>query len=1158
MVEPFAAGLLSTFFPGRAYLKQTSASVVRTIGVSNRPSLAANFFTPTARGAKGKTNVVNSNCHVWDSREWACSASRHSIWCPGKIYLLLNVLINNSLFDKAAMRPLMLEEQSQQTRPSSVRRTSQSTRDRLRHSSRRLSSELRANQRRHVSQSSSFTGGQSKTLTADPSLNSSKPLDRFRKNLERSSLPLQPNFDEMLETSLRDVEELLPALPKTELIELLRTLADKLDELLYPPNGDALRIRTWGRRLERLCRLLPSTQSKYSPKQALITRAQAMTGILIPSIAYLNSIKKWDEYNFHAAGTVILAVAFHQDLFRSLKFILIENPFLSDSPHSYIDNIIHILLSRTHNVLAVIPRALRENWSIGQMKNLGFYLLLTNRDPKVLMDIITELQANNIAVNRRQILKTSNILAATKDLTTAQQLYDSIPPTEDYQYIHTGIYLAAREGNSKQAQTLFDKLKARGEFDKRDIRNLLLSYAEEGRVRDIVQVFDEYFPKNDEGRRLNQPDAHHYSIAMLAHARDGDSDAVIAWLEDMQRSGVQPNNYTFTSVIQAFSKTNDLQGISDVFSKMRKLGARPDVATYTILIGLFADRKDSESAESLYKSACEDGIIPDIRMTRSLMDAHIASGSLKGATRVFDYLSSQPRTSRYLPIEVYNIVIKAHVLIGAPFRVVSKLFFRIKDMELDPDKYTYSLLVMSACDSGQLRMATDIYYEMVRKEEADPSVSLVSPHVLTMIMAAFLRQGNKTQAKEMYNEMIDRGIQPTSTTYGAIVRSYGNEGTPESLQIAEDFIKRLVSVPKEDRKWDKEDSKGKPALVQLYGPLLHANALKRNVDECERLYGEYLEAGGKPTIAMLSHVLEAYRRSGDIEGALAIWPHITELASTAIFNADLPDQTFTSRPPGIQLPLSIYIDALSYAGLHTEVALVWRNLYKNGQRFDSHNWNHFAISLIRAGQLLPAFEIIEKVLLRHLDAIDRDAETPMEERDRNPTSPLSDQTDSNPTDPEVVIAGVPLQRTLQSIAQLRMHGTERRLRAMERFADALPLDMLLEEAPDDNFIHPLQMLQKITPTWNVWRPHFSVMRTFLVAYMLLERGYVIRPVRRGELTRDNIADVDFNQRDDDAARDILKSLKETCPDAVAFIKSFQFEEQKRLGLITFERMYSWR
>jgi pentatricopeptide repeat protein len=183
------------------------------------------------------------------------------------------------------------------------------------------------------------------------------------------------------------------------------------------------------------------------------------------------------------------------------------------------------------------------------------------------------LQANNIDVNRTQMLKTCNTLAVTKDFTSAQQLYDSIPPADDYQYLHAGIYLAARAGNSKKAQTLFNRLKVVGGLDNKDIRNLLLSYAEEGHSREVVRVFDEYFPKNDQEQRLNEPNVHHYSIAMLAHARDGDSDAVITWLKDMQRTGVQPNNYIFSTTIQAFSKNNDLQGLSDVFSKMRKVGA---------------------------------------------------------------------------------------------------------------------------------------------------------------------------------------------------------------------------------------------------------------------------------------------------------------------------------------------------------------------------------------------------------------------------------------------------------------------------------------------------------------------------------------------------------------------------------------------------------
>ena len=781
-------------------MMQTSASVMRTIGASNRPSLAANFITATARGDKSKTNIINFNCHVWHRRTWLST------------------------------REL----------------------ERLRQSSRRLTSEHRANQRRHVSQFSSFTGDQPKTLTTDSFLDSSEsePLERFRKTLEPSSLPLKPDFDETLETSLRDVEEVLPLLPENELIELLRAFADKLDEILYPPRGDASRIRIWGKRLEELCRLLPSPPSEQLPKQALIIRAQAMMGMFFPAIDYVNSIENWDVHNLHAAGTVILAVACHRDLFLSLQLILIETPRLSSSADPHIDHIIQILLSRTPIVSSVISRAVQENWPIEKIKKLGYLLLSNKRDPNVLSGIVRELEANNVGVSLslNQLPQKTESLLLTNDITTAEKLYDC-------QYIHTGIYLAAGAGNSKHAQTLFDKLKARGEIDKRDIKNLLFSYAEEGNLREVYRVFDECFPKNDEGRRLNEPDVHHYSVAILANARVGDFDAVITWLKDMKRSGLRFNNfYAFPTVIRALSKTNNLEDVLVVFYKMRKLGMKSNIHVYTILLQLHADGKDSEGAESLFKLACKDGIIPDIRMTQLLMDALAASGSLEfGAVRVINYLTT---TSRYLPISVYNVLLKMHVSMGAPFDVVFRLFSKLKTMQL-VNKDTYSLLVNSACESGRPRMATNIYYEMVKEEQANPTVSLGSAHVLSMIMSAFLRQDNKVQAKEISDHMIKRGIQPSGLTYEELVRSYVKEGTPESLRSAEEFIKSLVSDPKVDRNWDKDESKRNP--VDLYSYLLKFYGLQRNVDECERLYGDYLRAGGLHTVSMLSYVLMAYR-----------------------------------------------------------------------------------------------------------------------------------------------------------------------------------------------------------------------------------------------------------------------------------------------------------
>ena len=148
---------------------------------------------------------------------------------------------------------------------------------------------------------------------------------------------------------------------------------------------------------------------------------------------------------------------------------------------------------------------------------------------------------------------------------------------------------------------------------------------------------------------------------------------------------------------------------------------------------------------------------------------------MEGATRFFDYLGSQPRTIQCLPLEVYNIVIEAHVWNGAPFSVVSRLFFKLKQMKIFPDKNSYSLLVKSTCRAGRLHTATDIFNEMVGEVEANPSDSLISVHILTMIMSAFLRQRNRLQAKEICDEMIKRGMQLSVVTYAKLSSHIGRE-----------------------------------------------------------------------------------------------------------------------------------------------------------------------------------------------------------------------------------------------------------------------------------------------------------------------------------------------------------------------------------------------
>lgn len=97
----------------------------------------------------------------------------------------------------------------------------------------------------------------------------------IRSLFEKSPLSMGSNFYEMLENPLgRLRSKLLPGLRETEMIELLRALADRLDELLYPPDrSTSYPYMVW----KTDCFLHHFQCICHLPQQALITRASALS-----------------------------------------------------------------------------------------------------------------------------------------------------------------------------------------------------------------------------------------------------------------------------------------------------------------------------------------------------------------------------------------------------------------------------------------------------------------------------------------------------------------------------------------------------------------------------------------------------------------------------------------------------------------------------------------------------------------------------------------------------------------------------------------------------------------------------------------------------------------------------------------------------------------
>ncbi|KAG5654603.1 hypothetical protein H0H81_011578 [Sphagnurus paluster] len=788
----------------------------------------------------------------------------------------------------------------------------------------------------------------------------------------------------------------------------------------------------------------------------------------------------------------------------------------------------------------------REDWTERQREAVGCFFIEAlcyasmAREARAMLLKMQELRMQ-IPLNYK--LTTIRTLSQQSSLLGyAIDMFSAVPTSQrTLPYFQLGLYIYARQGNIELAQQFFNNVLTRSDPDPEDISSLIRSHAVAGDLQTAATVFNDYFPMDADGQRQPSPQLTHYHPILHACSTNGDQAGMTFWLQDMANAGLVPDQYIYTIIINSYAAAGDMDSVHLVLQQMRDAGVQPNVVTYTIILTLLAHRKDVVSADVLFRTALKEGVAPDTRMMVALMNAHVEAGSWKGVIRTYDYIAS--RRKSLLSVEVFNCLMKAYVLMGSPFAVVYKLFKRLEQTNSKPDAFTYSLLVQSACDAGLMNVASDIYYDIEERALEGPGNLDVNVYILTILMAGFLRQDDKVRAKAVYDEMCERGIQPTPITFSTLLKAYGNERSAESMQYAEDFVKSLVAVPEEERTWRKPKYDSKTALQHLYAPVIAAYGKMEKPEDVTRLLQEMSDADAAPSLGIMSALLDIHRRNFNIEGVLDLWPKIyhmgLELSKKDWFvnSKDVKD-TRDVRGNILCVPLSIYIDALSAAGRHAEIVHTWTEFRKQGFSFDSHNWNHLVVALVRAGQPQRAFEIVERVLLPLQEL---SLQTP-QPRDPRPTSPLL--SDSQVRKGDNVLD--------EPSSEPPMHRENRRLFASKvSTARVSHIENFDEEGPSDDVACHLDILQQVSPSWGTWRPHNAALTVLLTAINRLSSGVLVKPVMphvEGDL------DPDLDERPE--AREVLNAIYRDCPKTVSLVLDHEEREKQRLGS-DYDQEYNW-
>jgi len=957
------------------------------------------------------------------------------------------------------------------------------------------------------------------------------------------------NFEELNEAFVAaKAIDAFASLPEAELLKIAESLADRVDWFCacqaYPDV-----IRKWGERLRDLCSSIQNKKQNVSWASRLEV-LDYRTLAFIGELDHVKSYVKGEEVSVKsrrvAYTSLVLAMASHSGLDKVLKYLFCSGVNPPQSPESILG--FSKLLSESPDLGDALRVAKRwERHQQSAMLSTVLDAVIGAKGYRAAVKVIERMRTIGIEPLSNSVLRVCQGLA--KSHTTfmgAQRLFETLPPDPNNKvYLGTSFLLKSGAGDIDAATRLLRKRKREGSLSKVDITIALKDIGKHGRLVDLRRTFESFFPRDKSGRRSRQPNVYHYTCAIHSHAVRGDVKAANLYMEEMQEAGLKPTLQTFTVIIKAFMVANDAHSISNAFKSLREAGLTPDRVLYTDMISYFAKQKDGQSADALFIEALSKRCTPDDKMVNALMNAHVEAGNWDKVFQIFQRLTEMPST-RHLGIDTYNTLLKSYVMMGAPFRQVSKVFLKIQATGVEPDTYTFALLILSAGEAGHLKQATDIFHKL-REKRRKTGESMIYQHIYTILISANLRLGNRREAKALLDEMIKQRIEPSSETYGAIVKTYALRGINEGMEVVEEFVNQIRETASAE-KWTKSKKDRKAPLAHIYGPLMMGHQKRRDVEAVERVYANYLDAGGEPTIGLLARLLGTYNRAGDIAKVRELWPTILDIAESDEYENLIPGERLESTKHAIDLPLSIYIDALSKAGMHSEVAKAWTEFQNRGFKFDSHNWNHLIVALIRGAEIEPAFQVMERVLL------------PKERARRSAfNSALADPQTSNGEKLSVAAELAPVID-----AEMPMHNNQGRRIASVLGESAFSRKWELEDDDNDDatldeaFLNPMRILQVIPPTFNDWRPHNIVLRTLLLVVMQLRRGYLINALRPGERAVYNVSGADPNYADREAASVLLNKLYDTCPNTLSRIKRFERRERERLPASSFERIYVQR
>ncbi|TKY72263.1 Pentatricopeptide repeat-containing protein [Spatholobus suberectus] len=411
-----------------------------------------------------------------------------------------------------------------------------------------------------------------------------------------------------------------------------------------------------------------------------------------------------------------------------------------------------------------------------------------------------------------------------------------------------------------------------------------------------------------------EPDDSVASFMIHAYARSGNADVALKLYDRGKAEKRRVDTVAFSALIKMYGMLENFDGCLNVYNDMKVLGAKPNMVTYNTLLYAMGRAKRASDAKAIYEEMISNGFSPNWPTYAALLQAYCKARFREDALGVYKEMKEKGMD---VDIVLYNLLFDMCADVGCMDEAV-EIFEDMKSSgSCQPDNFTYSCLInmysshlkhTESLESSNLwgQHVSTILKGMEDKVSQGDVIfilnRMVDPNTASFVLRYFQNKIKFTGDKEvilynvtlnlfrksrdfegaekLFDEMLQRGVNPNNITFSTMVNCASVSGLPnKALEwfekmsgfgcVPDDITcsamvyayARTNNVDKALNLYDRAKAEKWSLDAVTFSALIKMYAVSGNYDKCLKIYQEMKVLGVKPNLATYNTLLGAMLRA---------------------------------------------------------------------------------------------------------------------------------------------------------------------------------------------------------------------------------------------------------------------------------------------------------